>query len=215
MNQMYIAGIDEAGRGPVLGPLVIAGVVIDEKDLNPLVEEGLTDSKLMPKVRRESMYAEILNLTVDYQVVIIDAYEIDADTIFVYVIGHGNNVGGHSYTYFADGGSNTGSHTFRGYMDLWEANRKCILVESCEAGDWADDFAASPYLAMATSDESHSAYTYQDHATPWEGDFSHWFFYAIVTLGYNAVDAFDYASGEITHTQNPKMQDYSSYEWFD
>ena len=77
MNQMYIAGIDEAGRGPVLGPLVIAGVVIDEKDLNPLVEEGLTDSKLMPKVRRESMYAEILNLTVDYRIVIIDAYEID------------------------------------------------------------------------------------------------------------------------------------------
>ena len=77
MNQMYIAGIDEAGRGPVLGPLVIAGVVIDEKDLNPLIEEGLTDSKLMPKVRRESMYAEILNLTVDYRIVIIDANEID------------------------------------------------------------------------------------------------------------------------------------------
>jgi ribonuclease HII len=78
MNQMYIAGIDEAGRGPVLGPLVIAGVVINEKDLDPLVKEGLTDSKLMPKIKRESMYNDILKLTIDYQVVIIDAYEIDA-----------------------------------------------------------------------------------------------------------------------------------------
>ncbi|NHJ31903.1 MAG: ribonuclease HII, partial [Asgard group archaeon] len=52
-------------------------VVINEKDLDPLVEDGLTDSKLMPKVKRESMHAEILELAVDYQIVIIDAYEID------------------------------------------------------------------------------------------------------------------------------------------
>jgi len=75
---MYIAGIDEAGRGPVLGPLVIAGVVLREKDLDPLVEEGLTDSKLMPKVKREAMYTDILKLAVDYQVVIIEANEIDS-----------------------------------------------------------------------------------------------------------------------------------------
>jgi ribonuclease HII len=75
---MYIAGVDEAGRGPVLGPLVIAGIVLKEKDLDPLVEEGLTDSKLMPKTKRERMYTDILKLAVDYQIVIIEANEIDA-----------------------------------------------------------------------------------------------------------------------------------------
>ena len=50
---------------------------IDETDLDPLVEEGLTDSKLMPKIKREVMYDIILKLAIDYQIVIIDAFEID------------------------------------------------------------------------------------------------------------------------------------------
>jgi hypothetical protein len=145
----------------------------------------------------------------------VDAYEIDADTIFVYIIGHGSNVGGHSYTNFANGSSNTGSHTFRGYMDNWEANRKAILVESCEAGDWADDFAASPYLAMATSDESHSAYTYMGEDTPYEGKFSHYFF-AQQHLGAVATAAFSHAYDLTTSpAQYAKISDYSTYVWFD
>jgi len=152
------------------------------------------------------------NVATDCQTV--DTYEIDQDTIFVYIIGHGSNTGSHSYTYFKeDSGSQVYSNTFRGYMDDWEANRKCILVESCKSGDWADDFAASPYLAMSTSDETHNSYTYGGYPVPYEGDFSYNFFYAI-SEGDTAVEAFDYACDEITHTQNPKKQDYSSYVWF-
>ena len=42
-----IAGIDEARRGPVIGPLVIAGVMMDEKDLSKLDKLGVKDSKLL------------------------------------------------------------------------------------------------------------------------------------------------------------------------
>ena len=49
---MGIAGVDEAGRGPVLGPLVIAGVILKQNDLDRLVKAGLTDSKLVAKKKR-------------------------------------------------------------------------------------------------------------------------------------------------------------------
>ena len=63
---MYLAGVDEAGRGPVLGPLVIAGVVLHQDDLPQLVENGLADSKLVPKEKREQLYQTIGAKAVDY-----------------------------------------------------------------------------------------------------------------------------------------------------
>ena len=39
-----VCGIDEAGRGPVIGPLVTAGIVIDSKDESKLIEMGVKDS---------------------------------------------------------------------------------------------------------------------------------------------------------------------------
>ncbi len=142
----------------------------------------------------------------------IDDYEDSDDTIFVYIIGHGNNNGAHSYTAFQPSGSYVYSNTFRGYMDTWEATRKCILVESCHSGDWADDFAASPYLAMSTSDETHNSYAYA--TLPGEGKFSYYFFQHVHN-GYNAVDSFYYAKGYVSSpVQNPKIRDYSSYVWF-
>ncbi|MGC9777870.1 MAG: ribonuclease HII [Candidatus Heimdallarchaeota archaeon] len=74
---MYVAGIDEAGRGPVLGPLVIAGVVLLKDDIDQLVEDGLKDSKLLSKTKREQLYKQILVVTPDYQVTIIKASKID------------------------------------------------------------------------------------------------------------------------------------------
>lgn len=143
---------------------------------------------------------------------IVDNYEHDKDIVFVYVQGHGYWAY-HSYTYFkADKGSLVRSDIFRGYMNQWEAPKKCILVESCEAGDWADDFAASPYLAIATSNENLPAYTYNHHDWPYEGMFSHYFF---IRLGFgdNAVDAFD-NTVPLCPGQYPKIRDYSSYVWF-
>jgi ribonuclease HII len=51
---MIVAGVDEAGRGSVLGPLVVAGVAIDDDHLPKLTELGVKDSKLLsPNKRRE------------------------------------------------------------------------------------------------------------------------------------------------------------------
>lgn len=50
-----IAGVDEAGRGPLAGPVVAAAVILD--DLNPI--RGLADSKKLTPMRREQLYDEI------------------------------------------------------------------------------------------------------------------------------------------------------------
>ncbi|MDZ4076131.1 MAG: ribonuclease HII [Hylemonella sp.] len=50
-----IAGVDEAGRGPLAGPVVAAAVILD--DLNPI--QGLADSKKLTAARREKLYDEI------------------------------------------------------------------------------------------------------------------------------------------------------------
>jgi len=50
-----VAGVDEAGRGPLAGPVVAAAVILDE--LNPIA--GLTDSKKLTAARRETLYDEI------------------------------------------------------------------------------------------------------------------------------------------------------------
>ena len=49
---MWCIGIDEAGRGPVIGPLVVGALLIPESDLALLKEIGITDSKLIPLERR-------------------------------------------------------------------------------------------------------------------------------------------------------------------
>lgn len=50
-----MAGVDEAGRGPLMGPVVAAAVILD--DLNPI--RGLADSKKLTALRREKLYDEI------------------------------------------------------------------------------------------------------------------------------------------------------------
>jgi len=145
----------------------------------------------------------------------IDTYEKYFDTIFVYIIGHGfyTEVDDYSTTKFKPNGAETKSFEFRNYINnYWEAERRCILVESCESRGWADDFAETPYLAMSTSDEDHSSYCYGGDP-PGEGKFSHYFFYAIGSLQKNAVQAFNYAC-IYTSNQNPQIRDYSTYVWF-
>ncbi len=56
---MIVAGVDDAGRGSVLGPLVIAGVSLDERNVPKLVELGVKDSKLLSPKRRAQLYREI------------------------------------------------------------------------------------------------------------------------------------------------------------
>jgi ribonuclease HII len=72
-----LCGIDEAGRGPVIGPLVICGVLIDEKDEISLKDINVKDSKLLIPHQREEIY-EILKNKVKYKLLIINPKEIDS-----------------------------------------------------------------------------------------------------------------------------------------
>lgn len=71
-----ICGIEEAGRGPVIGPLVMAGVCIREKDEIKLLKLDVKDSKLLTPIQRERLYTQILPL-VTHKVLIIQPKEID------------------------------------------------------------------------------------------------------------------------------------------
>ncbi len=73
---MLICGIDEAGRGPVIGPMVFGAVVIDEKDDKKLKDLGVTDSKLLDAVMRETLFHEVKKIAVDYKILSLSPYDI-------------------------------------------------------------------------------------------------------------------------------------------
>jgi len=70
-----ICGADEAGRGPVVGPLIIAGVTF-ENDLE-LIENNVRDSKKITPKRREILAKKIKESAVNYEIMIISASDID------------------------------------------------------------------------------------------------------------------------------------------
>ena len=73
---MDILGIDEAGRGSVLGPMVIAGVVIPEKMEKVLSRMGVKDSKKLTPNRR-TILSRKLKKMFEYDMIVISAREID------------------------------------------------------------------------------------------------------------------------------------------
>lgn len=73
MTSRCIAGVDEAGRGPLAGPVVIAAVILDPA--RPI--EGLADSKVLAPRRREQLSGRILERARACSVVRIEAVEID------------------------------------------------------------------------------------------------------------------------------------------
>jgi ribonuclease HII len=75
--KMIVAGIDEAGRGPVIGPLVLAGVSFDENSINELEKIGVKDSKLLTQKSRERLFEKILKLSKKRKIIIISPEEID------------------------------------------------------------------------------------------------------------------------------------------
>ncbi len=69
----YVAGIDEAGRGPLAGPVVV-GIVIMKPDS---FIEGINDSKKISEKKREMLYEKITEEAIDWAVGIVDQKEID------------------------------------------------------------------------------------------------------------------------------------------
>ena len=70
---MYIAGIDEAGRGPLAGPVTVGAVILKPDSFI----EGINDSKKISETKREKLYETITNEALAWSVGIVDQKEID------------------------------------------------------------------------------------------------------------------------------------------
>ena len=75
----YIAGIDEAGRGPLAGPVCVAMVIM------PLEEEkriaGVNDSKKLTEKKRDELFEKIVSSAIDYDIEFVDEETIDTINI--------------------------------------------------------------------------------------------------------------------------------------
>ncbi|MDE2155188.1 MAG: ribonuclease HII [Xanthomonadaceae bacterium] len=74
----FIAGVDEAGRGPLAGPLAVAAVILDPQ--RPIL--GLDDSKKLGAAKREALYLQIIECALAWCVVLVEPEEIDRLNIF-------------------------------------------------------------------------------------------------------------------------------------
>jgi len=77
---MQILGIDDSGRGPVIGPMVLAGVLIDRKTELKFRKLGVRDSKLLTAKRREFLAKQIKNHAYSFQISLTFPEEIDTRT---------------------------------------------------------------------------------------------------------------------------------------
>lgn len=75
---MRTAGVDEAGRGPLAGPLVVAAVILDPA--RPIA--GIDDSKVLSERRRDQLFERITADALCYSIVEVAAAEIDRHNIF-------------------------------------------------------------------------------------------------------------------------------------
>ncbi|MDD5418012.1 MAG: ribonuclease HII [Candidatus Nanoarchaeia archaeon] len=78
---MKIAGLEEAGRGPVIGPMIVAGVLIDENDSEKLREIGVRDSKLLTRKSRENLAGKMQGIIKAHKILEISPNELDNENI--------------------------------------------------------------------------------------------------------------------------------------
>lgn len=78
MGDAWIAGTDEAGRGPMAGPLVVAAVILPEGYTHPEMD----DSKRLTAKKREKLYDVIIDDAISYCIVVIEPDEIDKINIY-------------------------------------------------------------------------------------------------------------------------------------
>jgi ribonuclease HII len=77
---LLLGGIDEAGRGAILGPLVVAGVLINENDIEAIASFGVKDSKLLTRKKREALYSRLEAIS-QFEVVRISPREVDRSVL--------------------------------------------------------------------------------------------------------------------------------------
>jgi ribonuclease HII len=74
---LMISGIDEAGKGPVLGPMCVAGVLMDDTANGALLKLGVKDSKQLAPKKREVLDGDIKKIAAKYFVLEVSAFQID------------------------------------------------------------------------------------------------------------------------------------------
>ena len=74
---VLICGIDDAGRGPVIGPMVLSGVLVDENDTESLKSIGVRDSKKLTPKKRTYLYNKIIKIAKKYSILTVFPDEID------------------------------------------------------------------------------------------------------------------------------------------
>ncbi len=72
-DSILVAGVDEAGRGPLAGPVAVAAVILDPA--RPIA--GLDDSKKLSEARREALYPQIVECALAWRIEFVEADEID------------------------------------------------------------------------------------------------------------------------------------------
>ncbi|MFH0701647.1 MAG: ribonuclease HII [Candidatus Woesearchaeota archaeon] len=77
VKPILIAGTDEAGRGPILGPMVMVTLAVEEENLQKLEWLGVKDSKLLSSSVREELFERIHELVYDFRVEVIEPDAID------------------------------------------------------------------------------------------------------------------------------------------
>ena len=75
---MQVCGVDDAGRGSMMGPLVIAGISLERKYLRRISALGVKDSKKLSPKKRQELYKSIIKLVDNYYVSKISPKSIDA-----------------------------------------------------------------------------------------------------------------------------------------
>ncbi|MBI1973799.1 ribonuclease HII [Candidatus Micrarchaeota archaeon] len=80
---MLILGVDEAGRGPVIGSMFIAGVLVDSKDEPSLKAAGVKDSKQVPQKKRAVLEKLIKSMAKEIHFIEVTAMEIDSKRRFM------------------------------------------------------------------------------------------------------------------------------------
>lgn len=78
IQQALVAGVDEAGRGPLAGPVVVAAVILNKRRRI----KGLDDSKKLSEAKREALFPLIVERALAYSVIVVEREEIDRINIF-------------------------------------------------------------------------------------------------------------------------------------
>lgn len=77
MASKVIIGIDEAGRGPVLGPMVMVALAVKEEDIKKLEWMGVKDSKQLSSLAREELFERIREVVHDFRIEVVEPDAID------------------------------------------------------------------------------------------------------------------------------------------